>query len=135
VEDDQLLLNGEDPLVCIGEGQYYYTSAALRFPVAFPLPDTMILRGLPYHRLERAPFDPDPALWQSYAGVFVDPFTPYPEEFAVQVRFDEGQLWINDRPQDALSNSRFVSAGGHFEFLGPDMLQVRMGTRFLRRPN
>ena len=54
-------------------------------------------------------------------------------ETAIHVRFDNHQLWIDDKAQEALSNYKFVSSGGLFEFIEPDVLQVRMGTRYVRK--
>jgi hypothetical protein len=128
-----LVLNNHHPLICIAEGQYYYQSDTLRFPVAFPHSDTLIVRGTAYQRLTRTPFEANLDQWQAYAGVFIDPFTPYPDESAIEVRFDGVQVWINDIAQEALSNSLFVTSEGVFEFLGEDVLQVHMGTRYRRR--
>jgi hypothetical protein len=108
---------------------------ALRFPVAFPYPDTLVVRGTPYRRLNQILFEPDFALWQTYAGVFVDPFTPFPDESAIHVHYENEQLWINNNAQEALSNSRFVSSDGLYEFIDASTLQVQMGTRFVRPRN
>ncbi|MAS38161.1 MAG: hypothetical protein CL610_29460 [Anaerolineaceae bacterium] len=132
LDNGQLMLDSQHALICIGEGQYVYRSDWLRFPVAFPYPDTLVVRGLPYTRLHREAFEPDLAQWQTYAGVFVDPFTPYPADSAIRVHFDQGRIWINDTVQEALSNTRFVSARGLYEFSGRGALQVQMGCHYVR---
>ncbi|MBZ0300214.1 MAG: beta-lactamase family protein [Anaerolineae bacterium] len=131
--EGHLILNGEYPLTGIGEGRFYYQIEELRFPVAFPDPGTLIVRGTPYHHLQRKTFEPDLAQWQALVGVFIDPFTPYPEETAIHVRFAEDRIWINDTAQEALSNNRFTSSDGLYEFLDEDTLQVCMGIRYVRR--
>lgn len=129
--DGQLILNDDYPLICIGQGRYYYLSDTLRFPVAIE-GEVLFVRSIPYQRLERPLFTPDLEQWSSYVGDFIDPLTPYPDETAIRVAFDGKQLLINDVPQDALSNTRFVSALGIYDFISTDLLQVRMGMRFER---
>ncbi|MAU10413.1 MAG: hypothetical protein CL607_11365 [Anaerolineaceae bacterium] len=132
INSNGLLLDDKYPLIRIGKTQYFYRSDALRFAVAFSFDDMLVVRGIPYRRLHREHFDPDYERWQSYTGVFVDPFTPYPEETAIPVHFEDNQIWINNVPQEALSNNRFVSSDGLYVFLSDDRLQVHMGTCYVR---
>ena len=130
--NDRLILDGHQSLICIQKGQYFYRLGGLRFPVTFPYKETMIVHGIPYKQIHRTPFQPDLTLWKSYEGMFIDPFTPYPYESAIHVRFDDGNLWINDVLQDALSNTQFVSSDGLYDFLGNKVIQIHMGTRYIR---
>jgi CubicO group peptidase (beta-lactamase class C family) len=131
-QDTRLLLDEQHPLMCIEEGQYFYRSGTLRFPVAFPYDDILIVRGTVYRRLHRKNFEPDFGRWQSYAGVFIDPFTPYPDESAIHVRFDGGQISINNVLQEPLSNSQFVSSEGVYEFVDSNRLRVHAATCYVR---
>ncbi|MBZ0289560.1 MAG: hypothetical protein K8I30_18200, partial [Anaerolineae bacterium] len=127
-----LVLEEQYPLINIGDRRYFYRVDGLQFPVTFPYDEILVVRGTVYQRLDREEFEPDFTRWESYAGVFVDPFTPYPDETAVHVRFEDGQVWIDDVLQEALSNSQFVSSDGLYEFLDKNMLQIHMATRYVR---
>ena len=133
--DGQLLLNQEYPLICIGDGQYYYSIGELRFPATFLDDGLLSVRSIPYRHIQSVNFEPDFDQWKQYTGVFIDPFTPYPDVSEIRVHFETDQLLINDFPKRALSNTQFISSHGFYEFIGTDILQVKMGTRFVRKVN
>lgn len=112
------------PLNLIGENRYYYEQTfgdtTLRIPVAIvkKVASTyLIIGGMPYQPVTLPADDSNSEDWISFAGVYIDPFTPYPDETAIEVSVDRNPVTIDGLAGTALSVSKFATSSGVYEFL------------------
>lgn len=131
VTDEHLTLERKEgllQLVPIGRNEFFAdVSPTYRLPVAF-VSDIegnvvhLVIGGRPYQPIELAPsFAPDPHLLQSFVGLYRDP-TNMDDADLLKVDIRGGQLRFTEGgdgfPGLAISNRRFSSELGIFEFVG-----------------